>query len=93
MTNTPDTIVYSSVVMRETVHIALTMAALHVLEVKAAEALNACVTAPNHKKIGTVLCPEFGDDAGKSAVIVREQYRLNSAGTSFRAHVANACGN
>ena len=46
MTHTPDTVTYSSVVTRETVHIALTMAALHNLEVKAGDVLNAYVTAP-----------------------------------------------
>ena len=88
MIHTPDTITYSSVVMRETVCIALTMAMLHDLEVKAAEVLNAYVMAPNHEKIWTVLSPEFEDDAGKSAVIVRASYGLKSAGASFRAHLA-----
>ena len=88
MTHTPDTITYSSVVTRETVCIALTMAALHDLEVKAANVLNAYVTAPNHEKIWTVLGPEFGDDAGKSAVLVRALYGFKSAGASFMAHLA-----
>ena len=45
MTHTSNTITYSSVVTRETVHITLTMVALHNLEVKAADILNAYVTA------------------------------------------------
>ena len=71
MTNIPGTITYSYVVTRETVCIALTMAALHDLVVKAADVLNAYVMAPNHEKIWTVLGPEFGDNAGESAVIIR----------------------
>ena len=47
------------------------MAALHGLEVKAADALNAYVMAPDHEKRWTELDPEFGDDAGKLAIIVR----------------------
>ena len=39
--NIPDTITYSSVVVRETVCIALTMAALHDPEIKAYDILNA----------------------------------------------------
>ena len=74
--------------MRETVCIALTMAVLHDLEVKAADVLNAYVMAPNHEKIWSVLGPEFGDDACKSAVIVRALYGLKSAGVSFRAYLA-----
>ena len=47
MTNTLDVITYSSVVTRETVCIALTMVALHDLEFKASDVLNAYVIAPN----------------------------------------------
>ena len=68
--------------------IVLTMAALHDLEVKAADVLNAYVMAPNQEKIWTVLHPEFGYDAGKSAVIVRVLYGLKKVGASFRVHLA-----
>ena len=71
MTNAPGTKTYSSVVTRETLHITLTMAALYYQEVKAADILSTYVMTPNHEKIWTVLDPQFGDDAGKSAVIVR----------------------
>ena len=64
------------------------MAALNDLEIKAANVLNAHVMAPNNEKILTVLGPEFGDDAGKSAIKDRVLYRLKSAGASFRAHLA-----
>ena len=69
--HTPDTITFSNAVAKETVFIALTMGVLHNLEVKAANILNAYTTAPNHKKIWTVSSPEFGDNAGNSAIIVR----------------------
>ena len=49
-------------ISRETVCIALTVAALHDLEVKAADILNACVMAPHREKIWPVLDPEFGDE-------------------------------
>ena len=88
MTLTLDTIMYSSVVMRKTVCIALTLVALHDLEVKAAGALNAYVTACKYEKIWTVLDPEFGDNDGKSAIIIRVLYGLKNAGASFRAHLA-----
>ena len=88
MINTLDTIIYSSLVVRETVCIAFTIAVFYDLKVKAADVLNTNVTAPNHEKIKTVLGPEFGDDADKSAIIVRVLYRLMSSGSSYRAHVA-----
>ena len=88
ITNTLDTKTQFSVVTRETGCIALTMVALHDQEVKATDVLNTYVMAPNHEKIWTVLGPEFGDDAGKSAIIVRALHALKSAGVSFRAHLA-----
>ena len=70
------------------IFIALTMAALHDLEFKAADVLNANLTAPNHKMIWTVLGLEFGGYASKSAIKVRALFGLKSAGASFRAHLA-----
>ena len=49
ITHTPDTITYSSEVTRETVCIAFTMVALHDLELKDANVLNAYVMSPNHE--------------------------------------------
>ena len=81
--NGPDTITYSSVVIREKVHIALTMAALYYLEVKAADVLNTYVTTPNREKIWTVLDPEFGDDAGKSAIVAIVLHDFKSVGVVY----------
>ncbi len=59
------------------------MAALNDLNVKARDVLNAYITAPITEKVWTVLVPEFGIDAGKSAIIVRALYGLKSAGAAF----------
>ena len=64
------------------------MAALHDLEVKAADILNAFVLAPNREKIWTALGPQFGDDAAKSTIIVILLYSLKIVGASFGAHLA-----
>ena len=93
MTHTPGTITYFSVVSRETVCIALTMAALLELEVKAADVLNAFVTAPNCEKILMVLGPEFGDNDGKCPVIVKALYSLKSAGAFLGHTLHNVCRN
>ena len=82
-------ITYSSVIIRETVHIFFTMVVLRDQEVKAADLLNVQMMAPNREKIWTVLGPEFGNDAGKSAIIVRALNGLKSTGASFRAHLAH----
>jgi hypothetical protein len=88
-TDAPATITYASVISRETVSIALLMAALNNLEVKAGDVLNAYVTAPVTEKVWTVLGPEFGPDAGKNVIIVRALHGLKSSGAAFRAHLAS----
>jgi hypothetical protein len=70
------------------VRIALTLAALNDVDVKMADIENAYLTAPITEKVWTVLGPEFGDYAGKHALIVRALYRLKSAGADFRNHLA-----
>ena len=89
MTEAPPTITYVSVKSQETVHLALTIAALNDLEVKVGDVLNAYITAPITKKVWTTLGPEFGSDASKTAIIVRALYGLKSAGAAFRAHLAS----
>jgi hypothetical protein len=89
MTDTPTTNTYASVVSRESVRIALTLAAFNDLEVKTADIENAYLTAPVTEQIWTKLGPEFGSDAGKLAIIVRSLYGLRSAGALFRNHLAD----
>ena len=81
-------ITYSRVATRESVCITLAMVVLHDLEVKAADVLNTYIMVLNHEKILTVLGPEFGDNAGKSAIRVKLIFIHESAGASFRAHLA-----
>ena len=85
--DTPAVVTYASVMLRETVRIALTIAALNDLEVKASNVMNAFITAPCAEKIRTTLGPEFGDDVGKKAIIVRALYGLKLAGSSFGNHI------
>jgi hypothetical protein len=81
---------YASVVSRESVRIALTLAALNDLEVKASDIQNAYLTAPLlNEKIWTVCGAEFGEDQGKNAVVVRALYGLKSAGHDYGVHIAN----
>ncbi|KAI2494563.1 hypothetical protein MHU86_19978 [Fragilaria crotonensis] len=87
MTDSPPAhVMYASVVSRESVRIALT---LNDLEVKTANIENAYLTAPVGEKIWCRLGPEFGENAGKKAIIVRALYGLKSAGASFRNHLAD----
>jgi hypothetical protein len=85
-TDTPHAMTYASFVSRESVMIALTLAALNDLDTKMADIENAYLTAPITEKFWTVLGPEFGDGAGKRALIVISLYGLKSAGAAFRNH-------
>jgi hypothetical protein len=87
-TDTPNAMAYTSVVTRESVKTALTQAALNDLDVKMADIENAYLTAPITEKVWAVFGPEFVDDAGKGALIVRALYGLKSAGAAFRNHLA-----
>jgi hypothetical protein len=68
--------------------IALTLAAFNDLDVKMADIENAYLTAPITEKVWTVLGPEFGDDDGKCALIVRALCGMKSTGAAFRNHLA-----
>ena len=63
MTEAPATLIYASVVSRESVRIALTLAALNDLEVKTADIKNVYLTAPVSELIWTILGPEFDLDS------------------------------
>jgi len=79
MTEAPKTLTYASVMSRESVRIALTLADLNDLEVKSADIKNAYLTASVTKKIWKILGPEFNEDAGKKSIIVRALYVLKFA--------------
>jgi hypothetical protein len=79
---------YAIVVSRESVRIALTLSALNDLEVNMTDIENAYLTATIADKVWCILGPEFGEDAGKKALIVRALYGLKSAGAAFRNHLA-----
>jgi hypothetical protein len=89
LTDTPLAKTYASVVSREMVCIALTVAALNSLDVKTGDVMNAYITTPIMEKVWTILGPEFGSDKGQHAIIVRALYGLKSAGAAFRAHLAS----
>ena len=68
--DTPAIMTYASVVSRESVRIALTIAALNDLDAKTSDVKNAFLTAPCDEKVWTTL----GPDEGKKAIIVRALY-------------------
>ena len=86
MMESPETILYASVVSREIVRIALMIAILNDLWVKLGDMLSAYIQVPVIEKVWTTLGPEFCKDDGKTEVIVT--YGLTSAGIAFNGHLA-----
>jgi hypothetical protein len=75
------------------VRIALNLVDANDMDVNMADIENAYLTAPITEKVWTVLGPEFGDDAGKHALIVIALYGLKSTGAEFRNHLAECMNN
>ena len=88
MTTLPSSLTYSSVVSRDSVRIALTIAALNGLSTLACDIQNAYLTAPCREKIWTTAGPEFGSEKGKNMLVVRALYELKSSRAAFRAFLA-----
>ena len=89
-TEVPDSLItYSSVVSRDSVRLALTIAALNDLKVMACDIQNAYLTADCREKIWTKAGPEFGSEAGTIFLVKKALYGLKSAGAAFRSLLAD----
>ena len=75
---------YASVVSRESVRIALTLAALNGLEIVSADCEAAYLNAPCVERLYTKCGPEFGEFHGRWAIIVRALYGASSSAASWR---------
>ena len=89
-TDVPSTLTYASVVSRDSVRIALTIAALNDLKVLACDIQNAYLTADCREKIWTRAGPEFGSEADTIFIVKKALYGLKSAGAAFRALLAES---
>ena len=87
-TDPPAAITYSSVVARDSVRIAFTIAAMNDLDIMACDIGNAYLNAPCREKIWCVAGREFGSDCGKVLKVTRALYGLKSSGASWRAMFA-----
>ena len=90
ITDPPTSMTYSSVLSRESVRIAFTIAALNGLDVIMSDVGNAYLNARTSEKVYGIAGMEFGEqDVGKVCVIVRALYGLKSSGAAWRSHFAN----
>ena len=79
---------YASVVSRESVRLAFLLAALNDLDIYAADCEGAYLNAESREKLYTRCGPEFGEYAGRLAIITRALYGSKSAASSWRAAIS-----
>jgi hypothetical protein len=80
---------YSSVVLRDSIRIVFTLAALNDLDVLSADVQGAYLNAPTKEKVYTTAGLEFGaDKVGRPVLIVRTLYGLKSSGAQWQDHMA-----
>jgi hypothetical protein len=84
-TETPASITYAAVVSRDSVRIALLVAAHNNLDVVACNIQNAYLTADCREKIYTFAGTEFGSEKGSIMIVKKALYGLKSSGAAFRA--------
>jgi hypothetical protein len=89
-TEVPESLItYSLVVSRDSVRIALTIAALNSLNVIACDIQNAFLTADCREKTWTIAGSEFGSEAGTIFIVKKALYGLKSAGAAIRSLLAD----
>ena len=88
MTEAPASLIYSTVVSRDSVRIILIIVAFNGLEISSCDIQNAYLTAPCREKIYFIAGPELGSDQGKIIIIKRALYGLKSSGAAFRSFFA-----
>ena len=89
-TDPPMQLTYSSVVSRESVWIALLMAALHDVDLLAADIGNAYLNMKTQEKVYIITGPKFVPlNHNRVAIIVWVLYGLKSSGTMRSPHFAN----
>jgi hypothetical protein len=87
-TTAPSSMMYSSVVSRDSICLAFLTAALNDLDIMSCDLENAYLNAPCRKKIWFEGGIECGEDHGKVCVVVRSLYGLKSAGAAFHSSLA-----
>ena len=90
MTKPPASTTYSSFVARDSVRLGFMLAALHDVDILAADVGNAYLNAPCREKVYCIAGPEFGSDEGRTAIIIRALYGLKSSRAACRAHLAQS---
>ena len=92
-TTAPESITYSFIASRESVRIALTIAALNGLDIFSCEIKNSHLTVKCRELIWTMAGPVFGSEEGSIMVVKMDIYGLKLSGSTFRAELASLLHN
>ena len=84
-TDPPASLTFASVVSRDSVRIALLVAALHDLSVLACEIQLAYLNVNCRSRIDTIAGPEFGSEQGSVMIVKKALYGLKTSGAAFMA--------
>ncbi len=88
MTQTPSTLTYSLVVSRDSVRIALTVAALNQSDILVCDIEGAYLTAKCRERIYVKAGPEFGSEQDSIMIVKMALYGLKSSGAALRSKLA-----
>ena len=91
MVEAPKSLTCVTVDSRESVRIVLTLAALNDLEVTTSDIKNPYLTAPHSGKVHTTHGTEFGENKGKTEIIVRALYGWHHLVQASEATLQMAC--
>ena len=89
-TSAPKSLIYSTVVSRDSVRIVFLIAALINLSVVSCDIQNVYLATPCRDKFYYKAGPEFGSDEGKIYIVRRAIYSLKTSGASFRQFLAES---
>jgi Reverse transcriptase (RNA-dependent DNA polymerase) len=87
-TEAPPTMTYSSVVSKDSVHIAFLIAVLNNLKLLSCDIQNAYLNADCHEQIYCIAGPEFGLETGLIMIVKKALYGLKTSGAACKAHLA-----
>jgi hypothetical protein len=87
VTNAPELITYASVVSKESVRIAFTLATILGLDIMMTDITNAYIYAPCAEKVAAWAGMESGESHGRLVLIVQALYGLKLARASWRSHM------
>jgi hypothetical protein len=93
MTWTPSALTYSSVVSRDSVRIALTVAALNDLDILVCDIEGAYLTAKCRERIYVKAGPEFGSEQDSIMIVKMALYGLKSSGAACHSKLAGVLDN